>query len=84
MTYTLPTIHLNGTGRDTLREEYHHAYKSVCAASDAFCDSTFNARDFYPQGPAAFSQARAERDAVLDHFGAIKQYLEAHLLHLTA
>jgi hypothetical protein len=79
---TLPTIHLNGTGRETLLAEYHAAYRAVLAARDAFHATTCNGRDFYPQGPDAYSQARTERDAVLNHFGAIQQYLEAHLIHL--
>lgn len=82
--YTLPSIHLNGTGKATLKEETHRAYRSVCDTLDVFCDITCNARDYYPQGPDAYTRARQERDEALEHFGAIKQYLEAHLLHLSS
>lgn len=79
---TLPTIHLNGTGRDTLLAEYRDAYRALNAARDAFCATTCNGRDFYPQGPDAYSRARTERDMMLQHFDALKLYLEKHLVHL--
>ena len=55
MTYTapsfpLPTIHLNGTGRDRLLADYHTAHKLLNAAADAFASVEFNARDYYVQG----------------------------------
>jgi hypothetical protein len=82
-TYPLPSIHLNGTGRERLLADYHAAYKLLCAASDAFADIEFNARDYYVQGDYAYNQARTERDAARAHFGALKTYLEAHLVHLS-
>jgi hypothetical protein len=87
MTYTapsfpLPSIHLNGTGRERLLADYQSAYKLLCTACDAFAEIEFNARDYYVQGDYAFNAARTERDRARLHFGALKQYLEAHLLHL--
>lgn len=35
MTLTLPTIHLNGTGRDSLTRDYETALERVQAALDA-------------------------------------------------
>jgi hypothetical protein len=58
---TIPTLHLNGTGRTTLRDEYAAAYDALLKARDAFAASTLNGRDFYPQGPDAYYQARDER-----------------------
>jgi hypothetical protein len=81
--YPLPSIHLNGTGRDRLFADYHAAYKLLCAAADAFADIEFNARDYYVQGDYAYNAARTERDRARANFGALKQYLEAHLLHLS-
>jgi hypothetical protein len=79
---TLPTVHINGTGRDRLLADYQSAYKFLCTASDAFADIEFNARDYYVQGDYAFNAARTERDKARAHFGALKTYLEAHLIHL--
>ena len=80
---TLPTVHLNGSGRERLLTGYHTAYKLLCAASDSFSEIEFNARDYYVQGDNAFNKARTERDNARAHIGALKTYLEAHLLHLS-
>lgn len=87
MTYTapsfpLPTIHLNGSPRERLLADYHTAHKLLNAAADAFGDIDFNARNYYVQGDYAFNAARTERDRMREHFRALQQYLEAHLLHL--
>ena len=42
----------------------------------------FRSRDYYVQGDYAFNAARTERDRMREHFRALQQYLEAHLLHL--
>lgn len=82
MTLTLPSIHLNGTSRKMLREDYSKAYHALEEFRDAFASIEFNARDYYVQGPDAFSRARAERDAQLLHIGELMTYLEAHLMHI--
>lgn len=81
---TIPTIHLNGTGGKDLWNEYHAAYKAIDAAIDALCDATCNGRDFYPQGPAAFSHARSERDAALTKLREVKSYTEEVLVGIMA
>jgi hypothetical protein len=58
---TIPTIHLNGTGKDTLTAEYYAAYKAIEAAVEALAAATSNCRDFYPQGADAYSRHRKER-----------------------
>lgn len=59
---TLPTIHLNGTDAKSLADEYHAVYQAIDRACEALAAATCNARDFYPQGPGAYQQARRERD----------------------
>lgn len=81
-TLTLPTIHLNGTGRRMLSEGYGEAYRKLQDAIQAFYQIEFNARDYYVQPAGAWEQARAQRDAQLEHLRAVRDYLEAHLLHL--
>lgn len=51
---TIPTIHLNGTGKDTLTAEYYAAYKAIKESINTLLDATLNGRDFYPQGTDAF------------------------------
>jgi hypothetical protein len=67
---TIPTIHLNGTGAITLRDEYAAAYDALTKAREAFASTTCNGRDFYPQGPDAYYQARDER---AEAFAALDQ-----------
>jgi len=76
---TFPTVHLNGTAGADLQREYHAAYKAIDAAMDALGAATLNGRDFYVQGPAAYSQARAERDAAFDKLRQAQAYVEEML-----
>lgn len=71
---TIPTIHLNGTGFTTLRDEYAAAYDAIDKAIDALVKAELNGRDFYPQGPDAFYKARDERQAALDKLREAHQY----------
>lgn len=84
ISYPLPTVHLNGTGRDTLIQEYREAYRKLIAFRDAFAATTCNGRDFYPQGPDAYTQARRQRDRELERIHDLMEYIEAHLTHLSA
>ena len=63
---TIPTIHLNGTGFTTLRDEYAAAYDAIEKAMEALAAAILNGRDYYPQEPGAYYKARAERDEALD------------------
>jgi hypothetical protein len=69
---TVPTVHLNGTSYNNLFDGYANAYDAIDHAIDALASAELNGRDYYPQAPGAYSQARAERDA------ALKQLREAH------
>ena len=79
---TLPSIHLNGSGRRKLTEDYSAAYNKLIQFRDSFRAIEFNARDYYPQGNSAFSKARTDRDIMEHKIGSLMQYLEDHLLHL--
>lgn len=63
---TIPTVHLNGTGFTDLRDGYAAAYDAIDKAMDALAKAELNGRDFYPQGPGAYYQARKERDEAFD------------------
>lgn len=80
--FPLPSVHLNGTSREALRDGYESAYRATAEAIDAFADNGFNARDYYVQGPNAYSDARAERDKHLKALNAALAYLEMHVEHL--
>ena len=79
---TLPSVHLNGTGRKTLAEGYFEAWNRLNEAIAAFNKIEFNARDYYVQPEGAWPKARTERDCAAAHLHQVHAYLEAHLLHL--
>ena len=71
----IPTVHLNGTGYDTLYKEYNAAYEATRRAIDAMYDTTCNGRDYYPQGEGVYYRARDERQAAIDKLSKVKDYL---------
>lgn len=71
---TIPTIHLNGAGFTTLRDEYAAAYDAIDKAIDALAAATLNGRDFYVQGGSAYYQARDERREALGKLRDAHQY----------
>ena len=71
---TFPTLHLNGTGKNDLRDGYADAYDAIDKAIDALAAATLNGRDYYPQAEGAYYQARSERDAALDQLRQAHQY----------
>jgi FAD/FMN-containing dehydrogenase len=78
--YPLPTVHLNGTGRETLHNDYSRAQDTVEAAIQAVAEIEFNARDYYVQtDPDAYNKARAKRTEMLDKLREVDAYLLAHL-----
>lgn len=72
---TFPTLHLNGTGKTTLRDEYAAAYDAIDKAIDALAAATLNGRDYYPQAEGAYYKARDERQEALDKLRAAHQYV---------
>lgn len=52
-----PTVHLNGTSKLVLLKGAEDAYNSVDAAIAKLCEASPNARDYYVQGPDAFTKA---------------------------
>ena len=73
---TIPTLHLNGTSKTDLRDGYAAAYDAINNAIDALAKAELNGRDFYPQGPDAYYQARKERDEAFDKLYAARLYVE--------
>jgi hypothetical protein len=81
---TLPTIHINGTGAETLSAEYEALYEALQAAEARLLAATCNHRDFYPQGPYAYCAARQERDWMLAKLCQIMDYAHAWYDHASA
>jgi len=78
---TLPTIHLNGTGADSLEREYRKVRLALMDAHGALQSATCNARDFYPQDPGAWERARAERQEAYRLLQLVTDYAERWEMH---
>ena len=78
-----PTIHLNGTSRESLAADYTTAYEAVSTALDAVLAAGQNARDYYVQGGHATERAMREHQARLDTLASVKSDLLDLLMHIT-
>ena len=71
----LPTIHMNGTSRAELLAGYVEAIEALDEAIAALRRAAPNGRDYYPQSPQAYPQARDEHLARIAALDAIRQDL---------
>jgi len=55
---TLPTVHLNGTSRDSLLDDYMAAMDAIRLAMKALQSAAPNARDYYVQAGDTFCMAQ--------------------------
>ena len=78
----LPLVHLNGTSVSDLREGYDNAAELLRDFLDAYGRIEFNARDYYPHGPDAYTKARDQRDAINLKLREVREYLDAHREYL--
>jgi hypothetical protein len=77
--YPLPTVHLNGTGRQMLKDGYRAAGEAVHEAIFKLSRVEFNARDYYVQDADAYSRAREKRDEMFAKLREVEEYLQHHL-----
>lgn len=78
----LPTIHMNGTSKRMLLEGYDDAQFAIKNAQEVISKIEFNARDYYPQGPGAWTQAVKERTEILRKLEEARDYLLKHIEHI--
>lgn len=76
----VPTIHLNGTDRDSLVNDIIDVRSKLFEALEAMRKVTPNGRDYYPQGPDAIHHAMVEHharvaqiQAVMDELGTLAE-----------
>jgi hypothetical protein len=72
---TIPTIHLNGTSGPALLDGYAAAHDAIDKAIEALAAAELNGRDYYPQGPDAYYQARKESDEAFEKLRAAQNYV---------
>lgn len=73
----IPTIHLNGTSKESLIEDLCAASNALRAAYDALKQTAPNGRDYYPQGPKALEDATAEHFSRLSRVDSVRQEIES-------
>ena len=78
----LPTVHLNGTSKKYLQEQYYDAAVAVANAVESVYSINPNARDYYVQGDSAFTQARKEHEARLAALKSVLADLNQILEHI--
>lgn len=77
MSLTFPIIHLNGSSKSFLQEEYRLAARSVRATIDVVAKVYPHGRDYYPISPDALLSAQAEHAARLSKLREVAEELEA-------
>lgn len=65
MAISIPTVHMNGTGKDELLEQHIAVLEACRALTRALNAANPNGRDYYPQGAGALSAALAQHAARL-------------------
>jgi hypothetical protein len=78
-----PTIHLNGTSKESLIEQWSVAYIALHDACRTLQDAGPHGRDYYPQGPEAIFIAVKEHRENLAKIEAVMEYLDALALRAT-
>jgi hypothetical protein len=66
-----PTVHLNGTSRESLLIQVSDAAHALDAAWTALCAMAPHGRDYYPQGVLALRDAEREHSARLDAISTV-------------
>jgi hypothetical protein len=82
VTLQAPMVHLNGSGKDSLQEQYQ-AINNACAdLLGALRVATPHGRDYYPLGADAYPAAREQHEARVRKVLAVKAEIEALWYHL--
>ena len=79
----VPTIHMNGTSKESLLDDACNVMNAIYKAIDVACAAAPNARDYYTQGNEAYSKARDEHDARIERLEAVRKEYEALALAIS-
>ena len=78
-TTPLPTVHLGGTSHKKLSQDYEDAYYALKTFTKTFGHIEFNARDYFVQGPEAWTAAAEARIEMNEKIRDLVKYIEDHL-----
>lgn len=70
-----PTIHLNGSSPESLREGYRKAAEALYDAISALCEAGPHGRDYYLQSNTAIYEAVAEHASRVDRLKSVQDEL---------
>ena len=81
--HTMPCIHMNGSGKDSLSRQYNELFEAVSEAQiKLLFDTDFHQRDYYPLGDEAWDKAYQEREEVKKAMDTVYQYAKQHMQFL--
>lgn len=73
----VPTVHLNGTSRESLIRGLEKAYVAITQAIDAVCDAAPHGRDYYVQDLGdAYNRARDEHESRVRKLVEVRNEIE--------
>ncbi len=72
-----PRIHLNGTSRERLEQQFEQAGRALSVALEALNEAAPNARDYYVIDSTAFSRAVKEHQARLLAVQGVREEIQA-------
>ena len=75
MPLAIPTVHLNGTSRESLLEQLTSASDAVYEAIKAVANACPNGRDYYTQSGNAIQEALRQHANRLHNLTAVRQEL---------
>lgn len=77
-----PMVHMNGTGKRMLMNDYKKALKDCKHAIDSLREVEFHERDYYVISPSAFESAKRERIEMFKRLEEVKTYIEQHIVNV--
>ena len=77
-----PTIHLNGTSKQQLLDDYCDVSHALNAAIEKMIENGPNGRDYYPAGDQAFPQAIKEHYDRIEKLHAVKAEIDQIAEHI--
>jgi hypothetical protein len=72
----IPTLHLNGSSADALKEQLLDVANALRVAMRAMEAAGPNARDYYPQGEQAYPEARLEHERRLKQILGVRDWYD--------
>jgi len=72
----VPAVHLNGTSREHLLEQYADAYHALANAIELVAQTAPNGRDYYVQGDTVIRDATSQHQTRMDRLRSVRGELD--------